>query len=105
MSDFFFADKTMTAGLGLRWALTGPIMTNVLGGGGDFRHMIDHLGPAMKSWIDDMRDHEFDFGPEKVDVLKGNVQEWTSKVNPKEVEKKRDDFLVNLIKDKSDASL
>ncbi|PYH95901.1 hypothetical protein BO71DRAFT_428583 [Aspergillus ellipticus CBS 707.79] len=32
-------DKTITSGLGLRWALLGPIMTNTLGGGGDFGHL------------------------------------------------------------------
>jgi 3-hydroxyacyl-CoA dehydrogenase len=26
----------------------------------DFRHFMDHLGPALKTWIDDMRQHQFE---------------------------------------------
>ncbi|KAJ5512605.1 Dehydrogenase multihelical [Penicillium fimorum] len=97
-------DKTVTSGLGLRWALTGPIMTNTLGGGGDFNHFMDHLGPALKAWLDDMHRHEFDVDSRDVDVLKERVDEWTSQVNLKEVEKSRDKLLVSLIKSKTEGS-
>ncbi|KAI9924199.1 hypothetical protein ASPWEDRAFT_136896 [Aspergillus wentii DTO 134E9] len=97
-------DKTVTSGLGLRWALTGPIMTNTLGGGGDFNHFMSHLGPALKTWLDDMHRHEFDMDSQHVDVLKERVNEWTSQVNLKEVEERRDDRLVGLIKSQKDFS-
>ncbi|KAJ5296516.1 uncharacterized protein N7443_007409 [Penicillium atrosanguineum] len=94
-------DKTMTSGLGLRWALTGPIMTNALGGGGDFNHFIDHLGPAFKSWLDDMHQHQFKLdSPEEIGNVKGRVNDWVSRVNLEEVEKKRDEALVDLVRNK-----
>ncbi|PYI00274.1 hypothetical protein BO78DRAFT_402167, partial [Aspergillus sclerotiicarbonarius CBS 121057] len=91
-------DKTITSGLGLRWALTGPIMTNTLGGGGDFGHFMEHLGPALKSWLDDMQEHRFDMGSrEKVDELKDAVNGWVEKVDLKKVEADRDVLLADLV--------
>ena len=94
------ADKTMTSGLGLRWALTGPIMTNTLGGGGDFTHFMDHLGPALKLWLDDMEKHKFEFQPQQVESVKGTVNDWVSQVNLKKVEQDRDAFLGELVEKK-----
>ncbi|KAJ5352823.1 hypothetical protein N7452_001797 [Penicillium brevicompactum] len=93
-------DKTMTSGLGLRWALTGPIMTNTLGGGGDFTHFMDHLGPALKLWLDDMEKHKFEFQPQQVESVKGTVHDWVSQVNLKKVEQDRDAFLGELVEKK-----
>ncbi|GKZ25478.1 hypothetical protein AbraIFM66951_001018 [Aspergillus brasiliensis] len=96
-------DKTVTSGLGLRWALTGPIMTNTLGGGGDFNHFMDHLGPALKSWLNDMEVNKFDLGSEeKVDDIKKKVNGWTSQVDLKKVEGDRDVLLADLVKGKLD---
>ncbi|RAL15899.1 uncharacterized protein BO97DRAFT_403116 [Aspergillus homomorphus CBS 101889] len=96
-------DKTVTSGLGLRWALTGPIMTNTLGGGGDFSHFMDHLGPALQSWLDDMDQHRFDMGSqEKVEALKRTVNDWVSQVDLKVVAGDRDALLANLVRDKLD---
>ncbi|CDM30926.1 Fatty oxidation complex, alpha subunit FadB [Penicillium roqueforti FM164] len=97
-------DKTVTSGLGLRWALNGPIMTNTLGGGGDFNHFIDHLGPAFKTWLVDMHQHKFDIDSQDVDVLKERVNEWVSHVDLKEVEESRNELLIGLIKSKSESS-
>ncbi|KAJ5782616.1 Dehydrogenase multihelical [Penicillium paradoxum] len=94
-------DKTMTSGLGLRWALSGPIMTNTLGGGANFGHFMDHLGPALKSWLDDMQKHQFDFeSRESVEGLKSTVNEWVSDVDLDEVAKNRDTFLAGLVADR-----
>ncbi|KAL4742444.1 hypothetical protein BDV11DRAFT_202742 [Aspergillus similis] len=91
-------DKTMTSGLGLRWAVTGPIMTNTLGGGGDFGHFMDHLGPALKYWLSDMREHRFDFeSQEKTDVLKEKVSEWVSNLDLGGLERRRDEGLAELV--------
>ncbi|CAP79462.1 L-carnitine dehydrogenase [Penicillium chrysogenum] len=97
-------DKTVTSGLGLRWALTGPIMTNTLGGGGDFNHFINHLGPALKIWLDDMHQHEFDIDSRDADVLEDKVKDWISRVNLKEIEERRDELLVGLIRSKKERS-
>ncbi|KAL4903310.1 hypothetical protein BDW74DRAFT_54229 [Aspergillus multicolor] len=98
-ADSLCVDKTMTSGLGLRWALTGPLMTNTLGGGGDFGHFMDHLGPALKSWIYDMEAHRFDFEEkESVDKVKESVNGWVKGVNLEDVERRRDEGLVKLVK-------
>ncbi|KAF4771995.1 hypothetical protein HAV15_011137 [Penicillium sp. str.  len=96
--------KTVTSGLGLRWALTGPIMTNTLGGGGYFNHFMNHLGPALKTWLDDMHQHEFDIDSRDADVLEDKVKDWISRVNLKEIEERRDELLVGLIRSKTERS-
>lgn len=43
-------DACVTTSLGLRWALTGPLLTNALGGGGGsegFSKFMKHIGPAF----------------------------------------------------------
>lgn len=48
-------DKAVCAGPGLRWSLMGQHMIYHLGGGqGGLAHFIDHLGPAVESWLRDM---------------------------------------------------
>lgn len=93
-------DKTMTSGLGLRWALTGPIMTNTLGGGGSFSHFMDHLGPALQLWLNDMEKHKFEFKPQQVESVKDTVNDWVSQVDLKKVEEDRDAFLGELVSNK-----
>lgn len=80
-------------------------MTNTLGGGGDFNHFMNHLGPALKTWLDDMHRHEFDTDSQDVNVLKERVDEWTSQVNLKEIEESRDKLLVGLVKSKTEDSV
>lgn len=88
-------DKTMTAGPGLRWAINGPLITNTLGGGGDFRHFMDHLGPAVKSWKDDMDKHPFN-ADDKEPLVK-SVEEYAAKSNLQEVQQRRDEFILNAL--------
>ncbi|PYI35622.1 hypothetical protein BP00DRAFT_333794 [Aspergillus indologenus CBS 114.80] len=96
-------DKTMASGLGLRWALNGPLMTNTLGGGASFAHFIDHLGPALKSWLDDMEAHKFDWSSkDTVEGLKNTVNGWVSQVDLKEVAGRRDVLLADLVRKKLD---
>ena len=54
------ADTTITQGLGLRWSLTGPFMTAILGGGGNpggFERLANHPGPGLWAWIKDTKAH------------------------------------------------
>lgn len=90
----------MTSGLGLRWALTGPIMTNTLGGGGSFTHFMDHLGPALQGWLGDMEKHKFDFSSRQVESVKDKVDDWVSHLDLKEIEANRDTFLGDLVANK-----
>lgn len=97
----------MTTSLGPRWALTGPFMANVMGGGGGregFMHMFDHLGPAMQGWLTDMRAHEFQFTSANGEVLDRSVQSELDIHDPTVVAQQRDQLLIRLLKDKKTAS-
>lgn len=69
----------MTEALGPRWALSGPFMTNVLGGGGTkdgFKHIITHIGPAASHWLEDMDAKKVDIkDTSNVDRLDASVQD------------------------------
>lgn len=48
-------DRAVWAGPGMRWAFMGPHMTFHLGGGkGGLKYFLDHLGPAVESWLEDL---------------------------------------------------
>lgn len=48
-------DAAVSQGPGLRWALTGPFLNMHLSGGeGGIAHVLDHLGPPMEVWWDDL---------------------------------------------------
>jgi len=50
IADLEDVDKAVSAGPGLRWAITGPHLSYHLGGGkGGIEHFLDHLGSAMES--------------------------------------------------------
>jgi 3-hydroxyacyl-CoA dehydrogenase len=78
-------------------------MTNSLGGGGDFGHFMDHLGPALKIWLEDMHQHQFnmDSTTEK-ENLKEKVNQLVSHVDIEKTEKDRDTFLTGLISARSE---
>ncbi|MFK5634125.1 3-hydroxyacyl-CoA dehydrogenase family protein [Ornithinimicrobium sp. LYQ103] len=48
-------DTAIAWGPGLRWALLGPFATQHLSGGdGGIAHILDHLGPPMEEWWQDL---------------------------------------------------
>ncbi len=67
-------DKAVAAGPGLRWAVMGPNMLfNLAAGDGGMRAFCDHLGPAMKTWWDDLGAPVLT--PEVVEALATGVEE------------------------------
>ena len=49
------ADAAIAYGPGLRWAFMGPSLTfHMAGGEGGMTHFMEHIGPAMQGWIDDL---------------------------------------------------
>lgn len=97
----------MTTSLGPRYALVGPIMSNVLGGGGGgggFKHMLHHLGPAMQGWLKDMDDNKIAWDEATLDVLDKSVQEQLGQVDIGKVEEQRDELTIQLLKEKKGAS-
>ncbi|EXK23356.1 hypothetical protein FOMG_19864 [Fusarium oxysporum f. sp. melonis 26406] len=94
-------DLCMTTSLGPRWAVTGPLVSNALGGGGGvdgFRHLIEHLGPASEKWLEDIRAHSFKSNHENINLLIASVREELEKEDSAALEARRDRLLVELFR-------
>ncbi|RFU76003.1 3-hydroxyacyl- dehyrogenase [Trichoderma arundinaceum] len=103
-------DAAVTTSLGPRWALTGPLMTNALGGGGSaegFRHLLEHIGVASQIWLEDMRAKEFDWSVDSREKLVEEVAKMFAgmKGTSEELIKQRDEALIELLKLKKNGSL
>lgn len=97
----------MTASLGPRYALVGPLMSNALGGGGGavgFKHMLHHLGPAMQGWLKDMDENKIAWDEATLDVIDQSVQEQLRQFDIGKVEEQRDELTIRLLKEKKAAS-
>jgi 3-hydroxyacyl-CoA dehydrogenase len=100
-------DTAMSTGPGLRWALAGPYMTNVIGGGGGkegFSHFMSHLGPAVHSWKDDMDKHSFSFNEDDTKAVSEEVKEWMERSDPDKTREEMGDALLGLLEVKSTRS-
>ncbi|KAF4424223.1 lambda-crystallin [Fusarium acutatum] len=94
-------DTCVTSSLGPRWAVTGPLMSNAMGGGGGsdgFRHLLEHLGPASQQWLEHIKANAFQWDTESIDKLTDSVGEELKGANVKELEKERDRLLVEIFK-------
>jgi 3-hydroxyacyl-CoA dehydrogenase len=93
-------DACVTTSLGPRWAIVGPFMANAMGGGGGsdgFRHLLEHLGPAIETWTKDMQQNAF-----SIDKLTTSVNDELSGKNVSALEQQRDKQLVQLFKIKGE---
>jgi 3-hydroxyacyl-CoA dehydrogenase len=69
------ADAAIAYGPGLRWALMGPHLTfHMAGGDGGMKHFMDHLGPALQSWMDDLGTPTLDAKTQKA-IIDGVTEE------------------------------
>ncbi|RFU74888.1 3-hydroxyacyl- dehydrogenase [Trichoderma arundinaceum] len=97
-------DAAVTSGPGLRWALTGPVVTNALGGGGGaegFMQRIERLGPSIRSWEEDILKHRFDWSDERLSLLKHEVMNWLETIDWNGIKEQRDWVLLNVLTTKS----
>ncbi|HEX5078586.1 MAG TPA: 3-hydroxyacyl-CoA dehydrogenase NAD-binding domain-containing protein [Geminicoccaceae bacterium] len=63
-------DAAISYGPGLRWAFMGPHMLHHLAGGErGLRHLLEHIGPGLQSWWNDLG--RPDLTPEVIDRLVG----------------------------------
>jgi 3-hydroxyacyl-CoA dehydrogenase len=61
-------DAAIAYGPGLRWAIMGPHMLHHLAGGeGGLRHLLEHIGPGIETWWNDLG--RPDLTPEVIDRL------------------------------------
>lgn len=98
-------DACVTSSLGPRWAVVGPLMANAMGGGGGgdgFRHFMEHLGPAMRGWMEDMRENAFSWEPEGIDRVAASVEEGLAGKDVGALERQRDGQLVEWFKARGD---
>lgn len=100
-------DAAVTSGPGLRWAITGPITINALGGGGGpegFTQRLDRLGPAIRSWEDDMLKHRFDWNKESLAALRSQAEKSLNALDWTNLTGERDQVLLRLLAAKAEAS-
>ena len=98
------ADKAVTYGPGLRWAIMGPSLVFELGGGeGHIDGLMKHLNPSISLWLHDMADFK-DFPEEFPEIARKGVEE-ALKNRPQEIgnddqslAEYRDKMLISLLK-------
>lgn len=96
-------DTAVSSGPGIRWATTGPIVTNAFGGGGGsegFVQRIERLGPSIQRWEEDMLKHRFDWSEKSLSSLKVVVLKWLESLDWSNMERERDQGLMQLLEAK-----
>lgn len=91
----------MRNSLGPRWTVVGPFMANAMGGGGGsqgFNRFLEHLGPAMQGWIQDIKANEFDWSLASIEKLSASLREEFGAEDVRELEEQRDLALVEVIR-------
>lgn len=99
-------DTAIAWGPGLRWALLGPFATQHLsGGGGGIGHILDHLGPPMQEWWQDLGEPELT--PELSERIVRGMDEAMAEVGEPEeaLRARRDAALRALVLAKEEAGL
>jgi carnitine 3-dehydrogenase len=89
-------DDSIVHGPGLRWALMGPMLTfHLAGGPGGMAHMLDHFGPALlEPWT---RLEAPELTPALRDRVVAGVEEQAGDRSVSSLERRRDEFLVDLL--------
>jgi 3-hydroxyacyl-CoA dehydrogenase len=89
-------DDAIAYGPGMRWALMGPLLTfHLAGGEGGIEHFLEHIGPALNTWIDDLGDERVD--SETTPAVTRSVLEEAAGRSIAELAAQRDAFLVALL--------
>lgn len=88
-------DTAITAGPGLRWALLGPYLNMQLANGDGFRHAMEHLGPPMMSWWDDLG--AVSVNEPLIDQLGQQVDAWMANLGEVNLRQERDAALLGLL--------
>lgn len=97
-------DTAIADGPGLRWSLLGPFATQHLSGGpGGLGHVLEHLGPPMVEWWDDLGHPTLTAG--LVEKLVDGVDEELDGTSAEELVGRRDEALRRLLEIKTDLGL
>ena len=88
-------DAAIAYGPGLRWAIMGPHMLHHLAGGdGGLRHLLEHIGPGIETWWNDLG--RPDLSPEVIDRLV-EMFERDEHRSIREIAAERDALLLGLL--------
>jgi 3-hydroxyacyl-CoA dehydrogenase len=95
-------DTAIAHGPGLRWALLGPFLNlHASGGSGGITHALEHLGPAMRDWANDLG--AYPQTDDFITPLATGIAAELQDRNFAEILRQRDDLLVQLIAAKAAA--
>jgi carnitine 3-dehydrogenase len=95
-------DTAIAHGPGLRWALLGPIVGQHLSGGpAGLAYTLEHLGPPMVDWWQEMRTPELT--PELTAAAVAGVDEELADVDQAAMVAERDRLLIDLLAAKAKA--
>ena len=97
-------DTAISQGPGLRWAVLGPfVLQHLSGGPGGLAHNIEHLGPPMVAWWNDLRQPELT--PSLAARLVAGVNEELAGTDQSKLVQHRDAVLNALLTAKRQADL
>jgi carnitine 3-dehydrogenase len=97
-------DTAISQGPGLRWAVLGPFLNQHLSGGpGGIAHLLEHLGPPMVDWWNDLR--QPDLTPELAAKLVSGVADELAGTDEAALVVSRDTVLSALLAAKSKVEL
>jgi len=94
-------DAAVAFGPGLRWAIMGPMLTfHLAGGKGGIEHAIEHFGPALESWWQDLGSPTLD--EDTRNILLTSVRDMLDGKSLKSLEQHRDARLIDILKSRRD---
>jgi 3-hydroxyacyl-CoA dehydrogenase len=95
-------DTAIAHGPGLRWAILGPFVNlHLSGGAGGIAHVINHLGPGMETWWNDIGSPKLT--PELRDKVAEGVAEELAQTPLPAMTQARDAILMELIRRKAES--
>jgi carnitine 3-dehydrogenase len=90
-------DAAIAYGPGLRWGLLGPFLNlHLSGGDGGLRHVLEHLGPPIERWWDDLGDPRLTSGLCGT-AIEGVEQELDG-LDLTDLVARRDELLIDLLR-------
>src|SRR6185369_12480438 len=91
------ADAAIAYGPGLRWALMGPHLTfHLAGGERGMKHFMEHLGPPIQGWMDDLGTPRLTPAVQKT-IIEGVAEEAGGRSIP-DIAKWRDRKVIDILK-------
>ena len=93
-------DTIVSDAIAMRWALHGPFLTKVLGGGGGLQGFEKHLstlGVQAQAWAKDMAKHPYTAAESERDKLVEQVRQELEQLGVVDLAQQRDDGLKKLL--------